>query len=213
MFRILFSNESSSIAGPAIFLDRDGVINRRRPGDYVLNWSEFVFVPGIRSALKQLSSLGLPLIVISNQAAVGKGLLDPSGLEDITTRMHQTLLSDQVFLFAAYYCIHRSTEGCICRKPKPGLLFRAAQDHNLDLSRSIFIGDSDTDLQAAQAAGCKPVLFSSGLLASSRAPGGTTRVGFARTPEEIFDVAVHWLDNGKQPESDAPAIHGPRIEG
>jgi D-glycero-D-manno-heptose 1,7-bisphosphate phosphatase len=213
LLRILFSSESSSIDGPAIFIDRDGVINRRRPGDYVLDRSQFVFLPGIRSALKQLSSLGLPLIVISNQAAVGKGLLDPSGLEEITTYMYQTLLSDEVFLFAAYYCIHRSNEDCICRKPKPGLLLRAAKDFNIDLSRSIFIGDSDTDLQAAQAAGCTPVLFGPELSASSRPPGWAMRVPVARTPEEIFDVAVQCLHLRQQPESGAPVVHDPSAEG
>ena len=84
--RILFS-EDKSVRGPAIFIDRDGVINLLRPSDYVLDWSQFVFVPGIREALKQLASLGLPMIVISNQAAVGKGLLDTAGLEEITSKM------------------------------------------------------------------------------------------------------------------------------
>jgi len=212
LLRILFSSESSNIERPAIFLDRDGVINRRRPGDYVLDRSQFVFIPGIRSALKQLSSLGLPLIIISNQAAVGKGLLDSAGLEEITAHMHQTLLSDDVFLVAAYYCIHRSSEDCLCRKPKPGLLLRAAQDFNVDLSRSIFIGDSDTDLQAAQAAGCKPVLFGSEVFASSRSLEWAMRVPVARTPEDIFDIAVQCLQHGKQPDSGAHAVHDPSAE-
>jgi D-glycero-D-manno-heptose 1,7-bisphosphate phosphatase len=137
------------------------VINCRRPGDYVLDWSQFNFVPGIRLALKQLASLGLPMIVISNQAGVGKGLLDPAGLQEITANMHQALLGDGTSLAAAYYCIHRADENCSCRKPKPGLLQAAAGDFNIDLSRSIFIGDSETDVQAAQAAGCAPVLFGS----------------------------------------------------
>ena len=150
-----------SAKGPAIFIDRDGVINCRRPGDYVLDWSQFVFLPGIRTALKQIASLGLPMIVISNQAAVGKGLLDPARLKEITDKMQQALLEDGTPLAAAYYCTHRSDENCLCRKPKPGLLQTAADDFNIDLSRSIFIGDSDTDVQAARAAGCAPVLFGS----------------------------------------------------
>jgi len=213
VLRILFSSESSRIGGPAIFIDRDGVINRRRPGDYVLDGSQLVLIPGIRSALKQLSSLGLPLIVISNQAAVGKGLLDPSGLEKITTQMYQTLLADGVFLFAAYYCIHRSSEDCLCRKPKPGLLLRAAQDFNIDLSRSIFIGDSDTDVQAAQAAGCIPVLFGSEVFASSPSSGWAIYVPVARTPEEIFDVAVQCLQNRQQADSGAHLVHDPTAGG
>jgi D-glycero-D-manno-heptose 1,7-bisphosphate phosphatase len=161
LLRILFSKPNGIPKGPAIFIDRDGVINCRRPGDYVLDWSQFIFVPGIRFAMKQLASLGLPMIVISNQAGVGKGLLDPAGLQEITTNMQQALFGDGTSLAAAYYCIHKADENCSCRKPKPGLLFAAAGDFNIDLSRSIFIGDSDTDVQAAQAAGCAPVLFGS----------------------------------------------------
>jgi len=128
VLRIAFSEVRPAAKGPAIFIDRDGVINCRRPGDYVLDWSQFIFTPGIRAALKQLSSLKLPMIVISNQAAVGKGLLDLGGLRDITAKMHQALLDDGTFLAAVYYCPHRPDENCICRKPKPALLRAAAED-------------------------------------------------------------------------------------
>jgi len=161
LLRILFRKINGVANRPAIFIDRDGVINCRRPGDYVLDWSQFVFMPGIREALQQLSSLGLPMIIISNQAAVGKGLLDPAGLEEITARMNEALLADGTSLAAAYYCTHRTEDHCPCRKPKPALLLSAAADFNVDLSRSIFIGDSDTDVQAARAAGCASVLFGS----------------------------------------------------
>jgi D-glycero-D-manno-heptose 1,7-bisphosphate phosphatase len=161
LLRILFSEVNKNVRRPAIFIDRDGVINRLRPSDYVLDWSQFVFTPGIREALKQLVSLGLPMVVISNQAAVGKGLLDTAGLEEITSKMYQELAHDGTFLTAAYYCPHRSDENCACRKPKPALLQAAAADLNIDLTRSIFVGDSDTDVQAARAAGCGSVLFGS----------------------------------------------------
>ncbi len=161
MLRILFSEVNRTARGPAIFIDRDGVINCRRPDDYVLDWSQFVFLPGIRAALKQVATLGLPMIVISNQSAVGKGLLDPATLQEITAKMHEALLEDGTTLAAAYYCPHRADENCVCRKPKPALLQTAADDFNIDLNRSIFIGDSDTDVQAARAAGCAPILFSS----------------------------------------------------
>jgi D-glycero-D-manno-heptose 1,7-bisphosphate phosphatase len=161
LLRIAFSEGQRDFPGPAIFIDRDGVINCRRPGDYVLEWSQFVFTPGIRPALHKLSTLGLPMIVISNQAGVGRGLLDLPGLREITTQMFQTLAADGTVLSAAYYCPHTPDEDCVCRKPKPGLLYKAAEDFNVDLSRSIFIGDSNTDVQAARAAGCASVLFES----------------------------------------------------
>lgn len=192
LLRIVFSREKRTARGPAIFIDRDGVINCRRPGDYVLNWPQFAFVPGIRAALKQLASLGLPMIVISNQAAVGKGLLDPAGLEEITTQMYEKLLADGAPLTAAYYCLHRADENCDCRKPKPGLLLSAAKDFNIDLSRSIFIGDSETDVQAARAAGCRPVLFGTGLEATAGS-GSSKRVPTAATVKDLFNVAAGCL--------------------
>jgi D-glycero-D-manno-heptose 1,7-bisphosphate phosphatase len=177
VLKILYAEASKTVKGPAIFIDRDGVINCRRPDDYVLDWSQFIFMPGIRDTLKQLSSLGLPMIIISNQAAVGKGLIDPAGLEEITNKMHQALAGDGTILAAAYYCTHRPEENCACRKPKPALLFAAATDFKIDLNRSIFIGDSETDVQAAQAAGCASVLFASeiGARSTSRTDTLTTR--------------------------------------
>src|SRR5271167_4376235 len=199
MLRILFAEPEAAVAGPAIFIDRDGVINCRRPDDYVLDWSQFIFMPGMRAALKQLATLGLPMIVISNQAAVGKGLLDSLRLQEITTRMQQALLSDGTPLAAAYYCIHRPDENCPCRKPKPGLLVKAAADFHIDLCRSIFIGDSATDVEAAQAAGCQPVLLGAGLnfgtgpKAASGSLEGLQELSQARTANDLFEVAAKCL--------------------
>jgi D-glycero-D-manno-heptose 1,7-bisphosphate phosphatase len=187
LLRIIFSEKRSTVRGPAIFIDRDGVINRRRPDDYVLNWSQFVFVPGIREALRQIASLGPPMIVISNQAAVGKGLLDRTDLQEITDQMHRTLVADGTFLAAAYYCTHRPDENCVCRKPKPALLYRAAEDFNIDLNRSIFVGDSDTDVQAARAAGCAPVLFGSDIVPQ---PAPSTSILKARKVTDIYTLVA-----------------------
>ncbi len=200
MLRILFSEVDKSVRRPAIFIDRDGVINLLRPSDYVLDWSQFVFVPGIREALKQLASLGLPMIVISNQAAVGKGLLDTAGLEEITSKMYQELTHDGTFLTAAYYCPHRPDENCPCRKPKPALLHAAAADFNIDLTRSVFIGDSDTDVEAAHAAGCKPVLFGIGVRAVSDSSACKTEVPVARTAQDLFTVVSTGLSRVEPPK-------------
>jgi D-glycero-D-manno-heptose 1,7-bisphosphate phosphatase len=163
-----------------------------------LDWSQFVFVPGIREALKELSSLGLPMIIISNQAAVGKGLLDPAGLEDITIRMNEALLADGTTLTAAYYCPHRIEDHCPCRKPKPALLLSAATDFNIDLSRSIFIGDSETDVQAARAAGCAPMLFGSDTSLQSRP---SADVLTAKSATEIFAVVASYLQPAERAKS------------
>jgi D-glycero-D-manno-heptose 1,7-bisphosphate phosphatase len=193
MLRIVFSDPNRTARGPAIFIDRDGVINLRRPDDYVLDFSQFMFVPGIRPALKRLGSLGLPMIVISNQAAVGKGLLDSAGLQEITARMHQALIEDGTALAAAYYCPHRSDENCACRKPKPELLYRAASDFNVDLERSVFIGDSESDVQAARAAGCRPILFGSHPLGFAETSDSGAHLPAAASTGELFDVAAKAL--------------------
>jgi histidinol-phosphate phosphatase family protein len=193
MLQIVFSDKKLDVRGPAIFLDRDGVINCRRPGDYVLNWSQFLFVSGIQAALKQLSALHLPMIVISNQAAVGKGLLNPLALQEITAQMQQTLLADGVSLAAVFYCTHRADENCDCRKPRPAMLLSAANEFNIDLSRSIFIGDSVSDIQAGLAAGCKPVLFGSARFESSGDSLPLNCIPVARTAEELFPISVKCL--------------------
>jgi len=145
---------------PAIFLDRDGIINERVIGGYVTSWRMFRFLDGIISVLVTLSQFGLPLIVVSNQAGVGKGLMGCMTLGDITQRFVARLTRAEAPVAAAYYCLHTAEAGCRCRKPRPGLLFQAARDWRIDLSRSILLGDSSTDMEAARAAGCRGILFS-----------------------------------------------------
>jgi D-glycero-D-manno-heptose 1,7-bisphosphate phosphatase len=204
MLRIDYSDGKTIANGPAIFIDRDGVINCRRPDDYVLNFSQFKFVPGIRAALKQLAVLRLPMIVISNQAAVGKGLLDCAGLEEISARMRDALLEDGTALTAAYYCPHRQDENCACRKPRPGLLRQAADDFKLEMRQSIFIGDSESDVHAARTAGCGPIFFGPG-----SSPGSSVwmkDLPIAHKPEELFDVTVKCLHEFESLRTQKPAV-------
>jgi D-glycero-D-manno-heptose 1,7-bisphosphate phosphatase len=195
MKRIVFSNVVAYASGPAIFIDRDGVINCRRADSYVLRWSEFQFTPGIRKALRELSSLNRPIIVISNQSAVARGLMQPRDLEEITFQMYETLLTDGTRLAAVYYCTHRPEDNCICRKPRPELLSRAAIDFSLDLSRSVFIGDSDSDVQAARMAGCSPILFGPGLCSGSSRADWTKDLPVAISANELFQVTVESLQS------------------
>jgi D-glycero-D-manno-heptose 1,7-bisphosphate phosphatase len=179
-----------SASDTAILIDRDGVINCRRASDYVLDWSQFVFVDGIREALRELASLNLPMILISNQSAVGRGLLRDVELEDITQRMWKTLEQDGTLLSAAYFCPHRPDEKCSCRKPQPGLLKQAAADFGIDLSRSVLIGDSDADVKAAQAVGCHPVLFGPGHTACSDSLQWMKDLPVAHTAKDLFQVTI-----------------------
>jgi HAD superfamily hydrolase (TIGR01662 family) len=142
------------------------------------------------------------MIVISNQAAVGKGLLDPAGLEEITAKMDKSLCQNGTTLTAAYFCLHRSDEDCACRKPKPGMLNQAAKDFRIDLSRSVFIGDSETDVLASRAAGCAPVLFGRGL--GNRPEAGAWMAGLpvASLPENLFDEVTKALQQRRTASCD-----------
>ncbi len=196
--RILFAQTTRRSPGPAIFIDRDGVINRRRADDYVLSWSQFIFMPGIRKALSDLAVLRVPIIVISNQSAVGRGLLGAAALSDITCRMQKALLADGTVISAVYYCTHKPTDRCLCRKPQAALLHEAATDFCVDLSASVFIGDSDADVRAAETAGCKPVLFGPGLTACSDSQVWMHNLRMAPTAKELFAVVTSIL-RGAEP--------------
>ncbi len=145
----------------AIFLDRDGVICENRP-DHVKSWSEFQFLPGVLSALHRLAQAPLAIVVVTNQAIIRRGIVPASVVEEIHERMAWHVCRAGGRLDAVYYCPHRPDEGCFCRKPQPGLLFQAAWDLGLELGRSYLIGDALTDIEAARAAGCQPLLVRTG---------------------------------------------------
>ncbi len=146
---------------PAVFLDRDGVINRRRP-DHVKTWDEFEFLPGVLGALATLRSMNTRVVVVTNQGAVGRGLLSPEDLDRIHTCMLQAIRAAGGHVEAIYTCLHAPGQGCACRKPAPTLFQRASLDLGIRLSASIMVGDSPTDVEAARAAGCRPVLINDG---------------------------------------------------
>lgn len=145
----------------AVFLDRDGVINFNRD-DYVKSWAEFHFLPGVLTALKRLAASPFSVIVITNQSAVGRGLLRVHDLEQIHTNMTQFIQSYGGRIDRIFYCPHHPEDGCNCRKPKPGLLIQAAHNLNIDLGRSYLVGDAVSDIQAGFAAGCTPLLVLTG---------------------------------------------------
>ncbi len=157
----IFSSPPLTGHRPAILLDRDGIINERIHPGYVTRWDEFRFVAGIREAIAELAELGLPIIVVSNQAGVGKGLVKGASLRDLTYRFVTEVKNSGGRVDAVYYCQHTPEENCACRKPQTGLLTRAAADWRLDLSRSVLIGDSANDLEAARAANCKSIYLAS----------------------------------------------------
>lgn len=144
---------------PAIFLDRDGVINRKKPeGEYVSRWQEFEFLPGALDAIRRFVQKRIPVFVVTNQRGVARGDITEGALSDIHARMSGEFEKSRAALSGIYTCTH--DEGnCGCRKPMPGLLLRAAEEHGIDLARSYMIGDSASDIEAGRRAGTYTILL------------------------------------------------------
>lgn len=146
----------------AVFLDRDGVINRERH-DYVKTLDELEIFPNVVECIKLLKNAEFHVIVITNQSAINRGLTSHQNVEDIHSTIQKYLRQHGTSIDSFYYCPHRPDENCTCRKPKSGLLLKAASEFNIDLSSSWMIGDSDSDIEAAESIGCKGLKLGSGL--------------------------------------------------
>lgn len=144
-----------------IFLDRDGVINKKPlKADYIKNWDEFIFLPGSIEAIKQLNNQGYQIFIVSNQAGIARKAMTGKDLNEIHQNMQKELKKHGAKIDGIYYCPHGWNDNCICRKPKPGLLYTASKDHFIDLTKTLLIGDDKRDEQAGAAAGCKTILVS-----------------------------------------------------
>jgi len=141
-------------SGACVFVDRDGVVNERILDGYVLTWSDFRWRPDALASLAALAKAGKPIVVVSNQSCVGRGLLGADALVDIMDRMAARLEENGSPLTAWYCCPHAPDAGCDCRKPKPGMLRRAARELGFDLAACHMIGDTESDVAAGAAAGC-----------------------------------------------------------
>jgi D-glycero-D-manno-heptose 1,7-bisphosphate phosphatase len=166
----------------AVFLDRDGVINRKAPeGEYVTRWSEFAFLPGALDALRALAGAPVRVVVATNQRGVARGRMTAGDLAAIHARMRGAVREAGGRIDAIYHCPHEG--GCDCRKPAPGMLLRAARELGFDLRQSALVGDRASDMAAAGAVGALRVL-----------------VGGAEDPPPPADhaaedllAATHWL--------------------
>jgi D-glycero-D-manno-heptose 1,7-bisphosphate phosphatase len=147
---------------PAVFLDRDGTINEER--GYICTPEDIVLFPTACRAIRWLNALRVPVVIITNQSAIGRGLMTVAEFKAVTTAFREALHDSDAHYDALYYCPHvpDATHPCPCRKPQPGLLLRAATELNLDLSKSYMVGDKLTDLEAGHAAGCESVLVRTG---------------------------------------------------
>jgi len=144
----------------AIFLDRDGVINKERK-DYVKTINELELEPNISQYIKELKNLGFLVIVITNQSAINRNLTTHDNVQSIHNYIQKVLRSKNTSIDSFYYCPHKPDENCDCRKPKIGLLLKAKLDFQIDVKSSWFIGDNDSDIESAKTFGCNYLKISS----------------------------------------------------
>jgi len=146
-----------------VFLDRDGVINKKAlEGDYIKNWNEFKFLPGVKEAIKRLKENGFLIIIVTNQRCISKGIITKKGLEEIHEKMVKEIRNFGGDIDAIYFCPHDITDNCDCRKPKPGMFLNAIKDFKsrgieIDLEKSYMIGDSEDDIIAGRALKLKTI--------------------------------------------------------
>lgn len=146
-----------------VFIDRDGVLNRDPARTYYVRGpEEFRWVPGVFGPLRELTRAGAALVVVSNQAGIARGLVTPEALSAVTDRMFSELAAEGVTLAGVFYCTHAPEAGCGCRKPKPGLFEAADRALQLGAPLRFMIGDTERDMAAGRAAGCRTVLVLSG---------------------------------------------------
>lgn len=143
-----------------VFLDRDGVINN--DSGYVSKWEDFEFIPGSLDAIREIYATGYDLVIVTNQSGIARGFYTIDEYQMLTTRMLAAIESNGAYVLAVYFCPHlpngavlEYAKECNCRKPYPGMILRAAAEHDIDLEHSIMIGDKISDMEAATAAGVR----------------------------------------------------------
>ena len=183
---------------PAVFLDRDGTINEQM--GYVNHLSRFQLLPGVARAIRSLNEAGLPVVVVTNQSGLARGYFPESLLEAVHAELHRLLAREGAHLDGLYICPHhpeareeRFRLDCDCRKPKPGLLERAAAELGLDLGRSYMVGDRWSDLRCGAAVGATTVLVLTGYGRGDAAyvgPGQTVQPDHVA---EDLEAAARWI--------------------
>jgi D-glycero-D-manno-heptose 1,7-bisphosphate phosphatase len=186
---------------PALFLDRDGVIIENRE-QYVRSLSDVVFYPTALLALAKIRPSPFKIILVTNQAVVGRGIISVETADGINLAVQKTVREAGGRIDAVFMCPHTPADGCACRKPRPGLLLQAAESLSLDLPRSILIGDALDDLSAGHAAGVSDLI----LLRTGRGLAQLKQPAAARLsfPFRVFDSLLDAIQNLPQLHPPAP---------
>lgn len=142
-----------------LFLDRDGVINQRRPDDYIKSWEEFIFLPGVLDALAVFSNHFTRIFIVTNQAGIEKGIMSHESLQAIHDQMMEYILYNGGRIDEIYYCPFKADFDPACRKPNPGMALQAKVDYpEIEFNTSLMIGDSSSDIVFGNRLGMKTIL-------------------------------------------------------
>jgi D-glycero-D-manno-heptose 1,7-bisphosphate phosphatase len=178
-----------------VFLDRDGVINRKMPeGQYVTGWQHFDLLPGVPQAIARLNQVGLRVLVVTNQRGVALGLYSAADVEAIHAQLRQDLAKDSAKIDGFYFCPH-DKRSCNCRKPLPGLFEQAqAQFPEIDPATSLIIGDSLSDIEFGKNLSLKAI-FIEGAAAhrEHQKPGASKAAELADVSFPTLPDAVSWI--------------------
>ena len=188
----------SSKLRPAVFLDRDGTVNEQM--GYINHISRFQLLPDAARAIKLLNNNGIPVVIVSNQSGLARGYFPLALLDEVHEKMHRLLAQEGAHVDGLYYCPHhpeakeeKYRQACNCRKPKTGMLLQAAEEMDLDLSRSFVVGDRWSDVKCADRAGCTSVLVLTGYgRGDSDYIGPTQQIQPSYVAENLFDAA-EWI--------------------
>ncbi len=168
-----------------VFFDRDGIVNQSPGPGWVERWEDFRLLPEFVVAARIALEQGYEVAIITNQRGVALGLLSPETLDDMHRRLTDALISRGVPLLGIYMCPHER-DTCTCRKPLPGLLLQAAEEHGLNLGASWMIGDKETDIEAGRGAGCRTILV--------RSPDEATRADYqVEDMRTLCSMLADWL--------------------
>jgi D-glycero-D-manno-heptose 1,7-bisphosphate phosphatase len=180
---------------PAIFLDRDGTLNEEV--DFLSDPDQLILIPGVAAAVAQLNARGIPVVVVTNQSGIGRGKYGWEEFAAVMSRMGTMLAFENAWIDAVYASPHHEKalgDYAVAdhpeRKPNPGMLLRAAEEHDLDLSRSWMVGDKAIDIEAGRRAGCKVALVRTGY--GHQVDGSKADLVAEDLPEAVARILAQW---------------------
>lgn len=179
---------TSNLKSNLVILDRDGVINQDSE-HYIKSPDEWLPIPGSLDAIAKLSQAGIKVVVATNQSGIARGYYDESILTDIHRKMTEAIEGAGGELAGIFYCPHGPDDGCLCRKPKSGLINQISESLEIETNNAPFVGDSIRDIEAAISGGCTPILVKTGN-GEKTAKKLTSSVAVY---DDLLDFSTHWI--------------------